>query len=95
MGPESLYSTGFVLLEGTLLWKYLVRLAPTTKVVHNRVSSASSDDPDDILVAVIDLLMLGIRGDQSKVSGSQLLSLLSIWSTDYSTATLRGEDSGV
>lgn len=72
-----------------------MRLTPTFEVLYYRISATTSDNPYDILIAIVDLLVLGIRRYQSKVTRGQLLPLFSIPSTHNGTVTFRGEHDGV
>jgi hypothetical protein len=52
-------------------------LRPSAQVIHHwRSPRCSNDDPDALLIAVIDLLMLLIRWDESPVAWEKILSLV-------------------
>jgi hypothetical protein len=57
-------------------------LAPAFQIVYNGVSSAASDNPFQIFVAIVDLLVLGVGRNESKIARSQLVSLGAVWSVE-------------
>jgi hypothetical protein len=73
-----------MLLEGTLLWQNFVRLAPAIEIVNNGIAPASSYDPHDVFVAIVDFLVFGVGGYQRKIPWRKLLSAAPVRATDNS-----------
>jgi hypothetical protein len=69
--------------------------SPALEVVNDRVAAAPGNDPDHILVTIIDLLVFGIGWYKGKVSGSKLLSLRTIRTADNSAMTACGVNDGI
>ena len=65
-------------LESTLFRQDLMRLAPASEVVNDRIATASCNDPNDIIIAFVYLLMLSISGYKREVARRKLLSLRTI-----------------
>jgi hypothetical protein len=64
--------------------------SPALEVVNDRVAAAPGNDPDHILVTIIDLLVFGIGWYEGEVSGSKLLPLRTIRAADNSAMTACG-----
>lgn len=54
---------------------YNSALAPTLYIFYNRIATTACNDPQDILIAIVDLLMLSIGRYKSEVARTQFLSL--------------------
>jgi hypothetical protein len=50
-------------------------LAPAFEIVDNWIATTSSYDPNDVLIAVVDFLMLSISRYEREVSRCKLVSL--------------------
>jgi hypothetical protein len=57
-------------------------LSPTFEIVNNGIPSTSGNYPNDLIVAIVDLLMFGISRDEREVSWAKLLSLGAVRSAD-------------
>lgn len=64
-------------------------LAPAFEVVNNWVPASTSNDPDDVVIAVVDLLVLSKCWYESEVARHQVLSLLAISTTDNGAVAFR------
>jgi hypothetical protein len=65
-------------------------LTPAFEVVNNRIPSTSGNDPNDLFVAIVDLLMFGISWNEREVSWTKLLSLGAVGSADDGAVSARG-----
>lgn len=63
-------------------------LTPPFEVVNNWVSTSPCYDPDDVFVAVIDLLVLCIGRDKREVARNKFLFLFTIGPADDSAMAL-------
>lgn len=61
-------------------------MLPAFEVLDDRSAAGTSDDPDDVLVAVVDLLVLGECRDEGKVAWRQVCSLLAALADDGAVA---------
>jgi len=65
---------------------------PTLQILDDRHSAGTCDDPLDLRIPLIDLLMLGVSRDQGKVAFLQDLSLLPALRHDRSSAANTVDD---
>jgi hypothetical protein len=83
------------MLESALLGQDFVRLTPALKIVNNGIATTTCDYPDNIRVAVIDLLVLDIGRYEGKVPWRKLLSLRPIGATHNGAMAARRVHNGV
>lgn len=84
-----------VSLKSTLLWQNVVAFTPSLEIVNNWVSATTSDYPDNVFIALIDLLMLCICRYKCKVPRHQVLPLLAIPPADDGTVAFGCVDNRV
>lgn len=82
-------------LESAIFRQNFICLTPAFEVVDNWVATTSSYDPNDILIAVVDFLVLGISGYESEVSWCKLLSLRAVRTTHNGAMPACSVDDGV
>ena len=70
-------------------------LTPAVNIVDNGISATAGDDPFDLAVAIVDCLMLRIRGDKSEVAWRKFLSLGTIGTPYNGTMSAHSVYNGV
>lgn len=66
----------------------LTLLRPTLEIMYDGIPSSPRDYPNNVVVAIVDLLVLGVCRDQGKIPRSQLVASVSVGATDDGTVSL-------